>query len=187
MGHGAHLGVEYRDLASRLRRGPVAMVEPEDPAARQAWKEILEILFSPEDATLAARLPVLPSSIEALTRRTGMDAETLRRRLEAMADRGLVLDLHDERTGMTKYMLAPPVVGFFEFSMMRLADGLPKARLARAYEAYMVGDTTFLRKCRGPPRSSAGRSCTRPRRSTISCRRSSTGNEPPGAWRRPSW
>jgi hypothetical protein len=42
------------------------MVEPEDPAARRAWKEILEILFSPEDATLAARLPVLPSSVEAL-------------------------------------------------------------------------------------------------------------------------
>jgi len=149
MGHGTLLRGEHRDLASRLRRGPVALVEPEDPAARRAWKEILEILFSPGDAALAARLPVLPATVEALTRRTGMEAETLRSRLEAMADRGLVLDLHDERTGMTTYMLAPPVVGFFEFSMMRLADGLPKARLARAYEAYMVGDTTFLEEVAG--------------------------------------
>ena len=60
-----------------------------------------------------------------------------------MAGKGLVLDLHDARTGATTYMLAPPVVGFFELSMMRLDDGLPKARLARAYEAYMAGDSAF--------------------------------------------
>ncbi len=144
MGHGAFLRSEHRALAARLARGPVAMVEPRDPAARDAWQDILEILFSPEDAALAARLPVIPTQVEALTRRTGMGAETLRARLEAMADKGLVLDLHDPRTGATTYMLAPPVVGFFEFSMMRLDDGLPKARLARAYDAYMKADTELL-------------------------------------------
>ena len=149
MGHGTFPRGEYRDLAGRLRRGSVAMVEPQDPSARRAWQEILEILFSPEDAALAARLPVLPTPVEALTGRTGMHAELLRARLEAMADRGLVLDLHDRRTGTTTYMLAPPVVGFFEFSMMRLSDGLPKARLARAYEAYMDGDTAFLEEVSG--------------------------------------
>jgi ferredoxin len=125
------------------------MVEPEDPAARRAWREILEILFSPEDAALAARLPVIPTPVEALTRRMGMDAGTLRARLDSMADKGLVLDLHDRRTGKTIYMLAPPVVGFFEFSMMRLDGGLPKARLARAYEAYIEADTAFLEEVSG--------------------------------------
>ena len=140
MGHGGFLGVAHRDLATRLTRGLVAMVEPEDRAAREAWREILEILFSPEDAALAARLPILPTPVRKLTSRTGMDADTLRLRLEAMADRGLVLDVLDRRTGAMAYMLAPPVVGFFEFSMMRLDDGLPKARLARAFEAYMGAD-----------------------------------------------
>ena len=119
------------------------MVEPQDPAAKQAWREILEILFSPDDAALAARLPVVPTTVEDLARRTGMDAPGLRARLDAMAGRGLVLDLRDARTGTTTYMLAPPVVGFFELSMMRLSDGLPKARLARAYEAYMSDDRSF--------------------------------------------
>lgn len=119
------------------------MVEPQDPAARRAWREILEILFSPDDAALAARLPVIPTTVADLARRTGMDAGALLVRLEAMAGKGLVLDLHDARTGATTYMLAPPVVGFFELSMMRLNDGLPKARLARAYEAYMAGDSAF--------------------------------------------
>jgi Pyruvate/2-oxoacid:ferredoxin oxidoreductase delta subunit len=122
------------------------MVEPRDPAARRAWQEIIEILFCPEDAALAARLPVAPTGARALARRFGIDEGVLRARLDAMADKGLVLDLVDARAGDTAYMLAPPVVGFFEFSMMRLSDGLPKARLAKAYEAYVEGDDSFLRE-----------------------------------------
>ena len=127
------------------------MVEPQDPAAKRAWREILETLFSPDDAALAARLPIVPATITDLARRTGMDAGALRARLEAMAGKGLVLDLYDVRTGATTYMLAPPVVGFFELSMMRLNDGLPKARLARAYEAYMAGDSAFDEEVSGIP------------------------------------
>ena len=127
------------------------MVEPRDPAAKRAWREILEMLFSPDDAALAARLPVVPTTLADLARRTGASEGDLRARLEAMAGKGLVLDLHDTRTGATTYMLAPPVVGFFELSMMRLSDGLPKERLARAYEAYMADDTTFDEEVSGVP------------------------------------
>jgi formate hydrogenlyase subunit 6/NADH:ubiquinone oxidoreductase subunit I len=144
MGHGGFARQQHGDLAERLKRGPVALAEPNDARARKAWREIIEILFSPEDASLAARLPVLPATLETIADRTGMNAETLRDRLGGMADRGLVLDIRDRRTGTTRYMLAPPMVGFFEFSMMRLSDGLPKARLARAYEAYIDGDSAFL-------------------------------------------
>ena len=127
------------------------MVEPQDPAAQRAWREILEILFSPEDAALAARLPVVPTTVADLARRTGLDAAGLRARLDAMAGKGLVLDLRDARSGATTYMLAPPVVGFFELSMMRLNDGLPKERLARAYEAYMADDRSFDEEVAGSP------------------------------------
>jgi ferredoxin len=151
MGHAAGLGRAHQDLARRLQRGPVAMVEPQDPAARRAWREILESLFSADDAALAARLPVVPTSVADLARRTGMGEHGLRARLEVMASKGLVLDLHDARTGATTYMLAPPVVGFFELSMMRLSNGVPKARLARAYEAYMAGDSTFDKEVAGVP------------------------------------
>jgi len=151
VGHAASLGHAHQDLAKRLQRGPVAMVEPRDPAAKRAWREILETLFSPDDAALASRLPVVPTTIADLARRTGAGQSDLRARLEVMAGRGLVLDLLDARTGATTYMLAPPVVGFFELSMMRLNDGLPKARLARAYEAYMGGDSAFDEEASGIP------------------------------------
>jgi len=148
VGHGASLGREHRDLADRLQHGTAAMVEPHDPAAQAAWQEILEILFSPEDAALAARLPVLPTPLETLASRTGLDRESVRRQLDAMADRGLVLDLTDA-AGTTTYMLAPPMIGFFEFSMMRLSDGLPKERLATAYHAYLEDDLSFLDELSG--------------------------------------
>lgn len=149
MGHGGFEGLEHARLAARLTRGPVALVEPRDPAARRAWREIIEILFTPTDASLAACLPVGPTTPEKLTGRTGLDAATVRRRLDEMAHRGLVLDIVDPRTGEQMYMLAPPVVGFFEFSLMRLDDGLPKARLARAYEAYVDCDSAFLAELAG--------------------------------------
>ena len=143
MGHATSLGHAHQDLAKRLLRGPVAMVEPQDPAAKQAWREILETLFSPDDAALAARLPVIPAPVDDLARRTGMDAGALRARLEAMAGRGLVLDLHDARTGATTYMFAPPVVGFFELSVdaprRRAAEGATGPSL----RGFMTGDSAF--------------------------------------------
>lgn len=113
------------------------MVEPAHPTAKAAWQDILETLFSPDDAALAAKLPVLPTSVERIARRMRLEKEGVRARLEVMADKGLVLDLTDQRDGETLYMLAPPMVGLFEFSMMRLADHLPKAKLAQAYDIYL--------------------------------------------------
>lgn len=135
---------EYRDLSRRLQHGTVAMVEPADPAARAAWQDILQVLFTPRDAALAARLPVVPATAAKIASRVGMDADAARRRLDGMADRGLVMDVAHPKTGETVYALAPPVVGFIEFSMMRLQDGLPKARLARDYESYLYGDPAFV-------------------------------------------
>jgi ferredoxin len=136
MGHGAHLGKEHAALARRLQHGSVALVEPSDPAAKAAWREILETLFTADDAAFAVKIPVTPSSLERIASRIGKDKERVRVQLDNMADKGLVLDVPDGRNGETLYMLAPPVVGFFEFSMMRLADHLPKASLARAFDTY---------------------------------------------------
>jgi NAD-dependent dihydropyrimidine dehydrogenase PreA subunit len=64
-------------------------------------------------------------------------------KLAQMCDRGLVMDLVHPRTGKVRYFLAPPVVGFLEFSLMRAADDYPKKRVAEAMDAYMHGDRAF--------------------------------------------
>ncbi len=113
IGHLGHIKNEYRALVDRLEAGPVALPEPTDPRAWQGWKEILEILYKPEDAALLAKIPVLPSNLERIAARLKVSQAELEPRLDSLCDQGLVLDLIHPRTGQKKYLLAPPVVGFF--------------------------------------------------------------------------
>ena len=146
MGHLGHLKQEYRDLAARLGKGFMPFPEPADEAAWNGWREILEILFRPEDAALAARLPLKPAPLERLSRELGVAPEPLKARLDELADRGLVMDLVHPRTGAVTYLLAPPLAGFLEFAMMRTHDHVPKKRMAEALHAYLLGDDTFARE-----------------------------------------
>ena len=143
MGHLGHMKEEYLNLVRRLDSGQVGMPEPSDPKAWQGWKEILEILYTEKEAHIASLIPVKPSKLEAVAKQVGIPAAKLRPQLEVMCDKGVVMDLVHRETGEVRYMLSPPVVGFFEFSMMRIKDSLPKKRLAEALEAYKTGDRTF--------------------------------------------
>ena len=143
MGHLGNLKHEYRDLMHRLEAGPVALPVPDDEHARAGLQEILEIMYTPEEAALASRLPVRPSNLAAVARRVGIAAAELEPRLEAMAHKGVVMDYVHPRSGEIMYLLSPPVVGFFEYSMMRIEDSIPKKRMAAALEAYAHGDSAF--------------------------------------------
>ena len=146
MGHGHILTEAHRALVKRLEAGTAAFPEPEEPRAREAWKEILEILFTPEEAALASRMPVKPASLEQLTIHFKIKPEELKARLDKMCDKALIVDLINPETGQAVYVLSPPIVGFVEFSMMRAHDSMPKKQLAEAFEAYMHGDDTFVRE-----------------------------------------
>ena len=146
MGHLGHLKNEYRALVRRLDAGSVSLPEPRDPRAWRAWKELLELFYTPEEAAIASRMPVKPSTLTVVARQVGIPAAELEPKLHAMCDKGLVMDLVHPRTGKVRYFLSPPVVGFFEFSLMRARDMYPKRRVAEALEAYIDGDPAFARE-----------------------------------------
>jgi len=149
MGHAGRIKDEYRALSRRLEAGQVGFPEPASERAWNGWKEILEILFTPAEAALAARLPTKPTTLERIAARVGVPAMELLPRLDALCDRGVVMDFPDPKTGKLRYLLAPPVVGFIEFSLMRASDSIPKKRMADALEAYFQGDDTFAREAFG--------------------------------------
>lgn len=149
MGHLGRLKEEYRDLLGRLERGTMALPVPDEERARAALAEILEILYTPEEAALASRMPVRPIGLETLAARVGASPEELQARLEPMCDKGIVLDLVHPRSGKRAYLLSPPVVGFFEYSLMRAQDSIPKKRMAEALHAYTHGDPAFAREAFG--------------------------------------
>jgi NAD-dependent dihydropyrimidine dehydrogenase PreA subunit len=121
----------YTALQQRLDRMPTGA--PDRPELRR----ILELLFTPEEAALAAELPSL-TSVRRLAERTGRDQAELDATLTSMAARGLVLDL--EHRGERWVSLAPVVIGFFEFTFMRVRDDAPMEELARLFHTYLFDD-----------------------------------------------
>jgi Na+-translocating ferredoxin:NAD+ oxidoreductase RNF subunit RnfB len=121
----------YRQLQQRLDRMPTGAPDSEP------LRRILRLLFSPDEAELAARMPTLVS-VATLAEQLDRDAHELEDTIDDMARRGLVLDL--EHDGERLVMLAPVVIGFYELTFMRVRDDAPMTELARLFDEYLHGD-----------------------------------------------
>ncbi len=137
MGHIVNPDREYRLLQRRLDRNVTGA--PDSPT----FMKILQLLFSPEEAHLAQRIPSQPISLGALSRKLDIPRDELGDTLTDMAQRGLVVDM--EVKGRRYVFLAPVVIGFFEFTFMRTREELPMVELARLFEQYMTENKRFQR------------------------------------------
>ncbi len=140
MGHLAAKSV-YQKLQNRL---DLMWVGGPDHAA---FLEILKLLFSEEEALIASRMPIRFSNLKTIEHRTGKNRKYLKPILDGMAEKGLVIDLQ-RGNGETYYVLLPTVIGFFEFSMMRVRQDYDQKALSQLYHEYMLNDPadTFIRQ-----------------------------------------
>lgn len=137
MGHFSHGTQPHRLLQRRL--DAEIQRAPDSPTLRK----ILAILFSPEDAALATRLPHTFTPLDLLTKKLGIPGEELDERLTDMARRGLVFDV--EHRGRRYFILSPVVIGFFELTFMRTRPDLPMQKLAGLFEEYFYETDSFAR------------------------------------------
>lgn len=137
MGHIVNSEREYRLLQQRLDQNVTGA--PYSPV----FIEILKLLFSPEEADIARQIPLRPTSLVTLSRKIGIPMDELYYKIGLMAERGLVFDL--EYNKECYIVLAPVVIGFFEFVYMRTRDQLPMKELAQLFEEYMMKDDRFAR------------------------------------------
>jgi NAD-dependent dihydropyrimidine dehydrogenase PreA subunit len=128
MAHQTTAADPYARLQQRLDRLPTGA--PDSPALQA----ILRLLFTAEEARLAARMPVL-CSLRTLGERVGGDEDELDAMVTEMAGKGLVVDL--EHRGQRWVMLAPVVIGFFEYTFMRVRPDAPEDELARLFDRYL--------------------------------------------------
>jgi Pyruvate/2-oxoacid:ferredoxin oxidoreductase delta subunit len=132
-----HLAIQkpYLALQERLHKNPIGA-----PPTEELY-EVLRLRFTQEEAAVGARMPMTPAPLDTLSRRLDQTPAKLEATLERMAEKGLVLDF--DTNGKRFYMLAPTVIGFFEFTFMRLHKDLPNKELADLLSAYMFEGRTF--------------------------------------------
>jgi ferredoxin len=128
----------YRDLVDRLNRFPQG-APPSDLLFR-----ILRILFTEREAELVARLPIRPFTAGTAARVWKMTPDEARPILDALADKALLVD--GVQGGETRWVLPPPMAGFFEFSMMRVRGDVDQKALAELFWQYLNVEEDFIRE-----------------------------------------
>jgi electron transport complex protein RnfB len=121
----------YRRLQQHLDRMPVGF-----PATASGVElRLLRRLFTPEEAELALLLSAVPEPVGRIARRSGgRSADELARRLETMADKGLILA--GGRGARRRFGKAPLAVGIYEMQVDRLTRELQQDFEQYAREAF---------------------------------------------------
>jgi len=136
MGHLNRNG--HRKLAERLEQYvPGAFVS-------ETLERILAQLVDEEQARLCSLMPLRKVTAAHMAEVWGLDTERARAVLESRGSKGGVVEFAAD-TPMT-YALAPPVLGFVEFSMMRVHGELDAKALAELYYQYCQVEGDFIQQ-----------------------------------------
>jgi formate hydrogenlyase subunit 6/NADH:ubiquinone oxidoreductase subunit I len=133
----ATLRNSYQTLSDRLN------LFPQGAPPSELLFQILEALFTRDEATLVALLPIKPFNVAAAARVWKKPAAESQTILEGLASKGMLLDM--EMRGEQIFVLPPPMAGFFEFSMMRMGNGYDQKLLAELYYQYLNVEEDFVK------------------------------------------
>lgn len=139
----------YARLVDRLNRFP------QGAPPSETLNKILRLLFSEHEADLVSQLPLRPFTVTEAARRWKISQAQARTALDALADRGLLVDV--DRDGHPVYVLPPPMAGFFEFSMMRVRADVDQRVLAELFYQYLNVEEDFIRSLFATGETQVGR------------------------------
>jgi ferredoxin len=131
-----HISNSYLDLHKRLEKFPQTV------PASDALFQILEILFTEEEATLVSKLPIKQFDIPLAAKFWKQSESETEVILNKLADKGLLLDFVEENKRF--FLLAPPMAGFFEFSLMRTDGKFDRKVLSEFYHQYINTEDEFV-------------------------------------------
>jgi len=134
-----HLSLEhYHDLQSRMDRAAPGIVDS------KYLYEILKLLFTDEEAKLCSLMPLTEFSLSKIAGIWGKGEEESENILKELADKGLVYEHQDKEE--KKYVLSPPLLGFFEFTLMRTDGKFDRKQLSELYYTYINKKGALIRK-----------------------------------------
>lgn len=107
---------------------------PSTAPESDAIMQILGMLFTPDEAGLAAAMSFRPWSVKKIAAAASRDEDETVRLLESMADKGILFSKNKDDG--KQYGLVPLIPGVFEFPFMK-ADGSPRyKKLGELWETY---------------------------------------------------
>jgi ferredoxin len=128
----------YHKLTNRLN------LSPQGAPPSELLYQILDLLFSTEEAELVAKLPIKPFTASQAAKNWKVTEAAAEKSLQRLAGRALLVDF--ELNGKTEYLLPPPMAGFFEFALMRTRDDIDQKLLSELYEQYITVEEDFVRE-----------------------------------------
>ncbi len=126
----------YKKLTERLDRFPHGIVETE------TLYKILSVMFTEEEARLLSKLPIGYFDVPLAMKRWKKDYEDTRSILDDMASRAVLLDIYKDNE--PNYLLPPPMIGFFEFTMMRTNSHMDQKVLSELFYEYVCTEDDFV-------------------------------------------
>lgn len=104
----------------------------------ETLNKILKELYTLEEAQVVSNMPYGLATLGRISRLTRIEPERLKKILEALAQKGLVIDIWTN--GEYHYMPSPMVIGIFEFTMMRTRGHLDYKKWAHLFNDYLTGE-----------------------------------------------
>ena len=135
----SHLAAKsaYKKLEERLNKFPQGA-----PPSETLYR-ILSLLFNEKEAELVSQLPIKPFTVKTASRIWKLDKVNTEKILDELAGRSILLD--SDHYGIKKYVLPPPMAGFFEFSMMRTRHDLDQKLLSELFYQYLNIEEDFIK------------------------------------------
>ncbi len=128
----------YKNLIDRYNKFPQGAPESE------ALYEILRVMFTHEEASLVSLLPIKPFTVKSASKIWNKSEEETAEVLESLAQKALLLDMNDKHE--QKYVVPPPMIGFFEFALMRTGGHFDQKLLSELFHQYLENEEDFMRK-----------------------------------------
>ena len=128
----------YRNLGKKMDN--LTLSAPWNPAFYSLLKE----LYSPLEARVIIKMPFGLSSFDTIVKVTKLTPAPLKKCLEEMCEKGLVVDIwaNDDR----HYMPSPLAIGLFEFTVMRTGKNLEFKKWSHLFHEYMMGNDAVFAK-----------------------------------------
>ena len=127
----------YRNLEDRINWFT------QGAAPSETLTKILRVLFTEKEAKWVAKLPIRPFSLKKAAQMWGTTEAKAEKLLDHLCEKGLLVDSYDH--GIRKFVLPPPMIGFFEFSLMRTRGDIDQKYLSELFYQYINVEEDFIK------------------------------------------